>query len=650
MAHRTLRYSGNSSALKMERAFFPKAVLLFVVVCLFICPAFAAEVEDIPEAAIKIPPMVQEYSVSTYVPSESAPGKGLAINIIYPRKPRYADGAPVAVIVPGGSGGDGLSFDAHTSQGGFVEVRFAFPGSGLAKFSSSGIYDYRGVESQKALKDILLFAAGKIADRNGAKINDLVPIKIAHDNLGIIGWSNGGNIALVTMAKYADDLQFISWIGFYESPLGSMFFPPNLGGVDDLVINKHYRQGSGATGDCLVDYSKLTFEPDFIRRPGEHKKRGEAELPGVLYFDENGNNRWDEPIEFAFNYASDVGLDKQIYPPDVTQAIEQRKLFNGSLAVRPREILVGSNKPTLAAQYAAAPKKIKNIYDVPITFDAIAQPAPVKDSVSIAGMPHIEPPATVGCTAVLGTKLERDSHGKPMIVDYSLNMESLRKASGNGRLSHIPKITYHIRKDTPVIDLPDPAPQKTKTEITSVLGIAFRKEVPVHIPQGKQKQVVVWPDTIATLKESEAYFEERDGSLYIPQVAQKFPHLLVSMFASEVDHMQRQADHPHIALAYNAWLANKVGWLRLNPDPSYIAFMAFMNRGNFKNNAPMTSIDSSQIADSLEPEGLVPDYVYMEAIAAELADRKRTKNLRSNISAILCPYDNGLHPPPPVKK
>ena len=57
------------------------------------------------------------------------------------------------------------------------------------------------------------------------------------------------------------------------------------------------------------------------------RKLGEPDLPGVIYFDDNTNNQWNESTEFAFNYCVDKGLSKQIYPPDVTAAMERLKIF-----------------------------------------------------------------------------------------------------------------------------------------------------------------------------------------------------------------------------------------------------------------------------------------------------------------------------------
>ena len=112
------------------------------------------------------------------------------------------------------------------------------------------------------------------------------------------------------------------------------------------------------------------------------------------------------------------------------------------------------------------------------------------------------------------------------------------------------------------------------------------------------------------------------------------------VFGSRLDHEQRQPDHPHIALNYNLWLASKPRWLRLNPESKYVGFVADMNAMNFIDNPPDASIDSSAIEAHLEPEGFIPDYLYMQASIAELADRARTNNLKTPLVTVLCDYMN----------
>lgn len=537
----------------MEKKKHLQTILFLVLLVLAFGTSQVKAFSEIPEASFKAPPMVPERSVSTFIQSEAAQGQGLALNVIYPEKPRFSDGAPVAVLVPGGDGPSGLDFSAHTIQFGFAEVRFSFPGGGRPGFMSGGIYDYRGAECQKALRDVLLFAAGKTTDTQGRHIWDLVPTRLSRTNIGLLAWSTGGNITLTTLANYADKLPFVSWIAFYESPVGSMLYPPNLGSLRDLVINHHYRLGSCATGDCLVDYRRLKFDPAVRRHADEHKKRGEPEIPGVLYFDDNQNGRWDEQAEFAFSYALDVGLDKQIYPPDVTAAMDRLGLF-----------MVW--KEDYGPKKSWMDPKLRAKIDAELT------------------LPEIK-----------ARKKRLDEEYKVWAAQMKL------KKSPN----------IFISKDGHVI-----------------------------------RKTAEWPKTIATLPESEAYFKERDGSLYIKEVCDQFPNLMVTVYASKIDHMQRQPDHPHTALLYNAFLADKVHWLRLNPDPIYVGTLAAMNQGNFANNKPNMPIDASSILTYLEPEALIPDYLFMDSAIAELADRCKTKSLTESLEAPLVPYSNGAAPPP----
>ena len=316
---------------------FWRLFLLLIISFLLVAKplyALSGEAIDSPaEDSIKAFPLAPEQSVSTFLPSGSAPGRGLAINIIYPQKPRYKDGAPIVIVVPGGDTANGLNFCLHAAQVGCVEIRLAFPGGGTGSFKSSGINDYRGIKSQKALKDVLLFAAGKIQDFRNHTIADLVPVLLSKNNFGVVGWSNGGNIALITMEKYAHQLNFINWLVLYECPLGSLFFPPSLGSKDGFLLNSHYRQGSAATGHCLIDFRKLAWQADARQNPGLYKKMGEAELPGVVYFDDNTNNKWDESTEFAFNYCVDHGLIKKFYPPDITSALERLNVFEKAAGI-----------------------------------------------------------------------------------------------------------------------------------------------------------------------------------------------------------------------------------------------------------------------------------------------------------------------------
>ena len=562
-AHFCFKPKENLYKLRGSFVIFRFSRLLFLLTMSFLLlsrPIYALSREVAPagdtnEESIKVWPLIPEQSVSTFLPSGSAPGRGLAINIIYPQKPRYKEGAPIVVVVPGGDTANGLNFCLHAAQIGCIEIRLAFPGGGTGNFKSSGINDYRGIRSQKALRDVLLFAAGKMQDFRNHTIADLVPVPLSKNNFGVVGWSNGGNVALITMEKYAHQLGFINWLVLYECPIGSLFFPPSLGSKDDFLLNNHYRQGSAATGHCLIDFRKLAWQADARQNPGLYKKMGEAELPGVVYFDDNQNGKWDESTEFAFNYCVDHGLRKKFYPPDITSALERLKVFAN-----------GAEPPAAAA---AAP-------------------------------PPITPQATTQATVPAEPK-------KSIIDKITSKTTELRNKF---KKSHV-------------------VPVKSTKTVAPVETI-------------EEKNTKYWPATVATLAEAENYFQERDGSTSIPAICSLYPDLLITIFASQVDHLQTQPDHPHITLQYNAFLDNGAHWIRLNPETIYLAELTNMNKQNFAQSKPNAPIDAENIVDYLEPDGILSDYVFIDTTIAELTDRKHTNNLSSPLTTAIYHYANGL--------
>ena len=201
----------------------PKSLTLLACAISLLCGVPALAILEIPDSIIKTPLLVREESVSTFVPlrrtwswfssqsdlpDKTALQRRRSSGSGYPRRRRTGR----------------LASPADTAQCGFIEVRFAFPGGGIKGLSSGGIYDYRGNESQEALRDILQFAAGRTTDTEGRHISDLVPIKVSSNNIGSLGGLTAA-ISRCTMGKYPDRLRFISWLAFYESPVGIMFFP-----------------------------------------------------------------------------------------------------------------------------------------------------------------------------------------------------------------------------------------------------------------------------------------------------------------------------------------------------------------------------------------------------------------------------------------
>ena len=98
------------------------------------------------------------------------------------------------------------------------------------------------------------------------------------------------------------------------------------------------------------------------------------------------------------------------------------------------------------------------------------------------------------------------------------------------------------------------------------------------------------------------------------------------VIASEKDHVQTAADHPHILIQYDGFREAKAQFVRINPDASYINLLAteYLSETPADNNAG-TQFDHLSIRNALEPE-TVSMTTSVLAAACEMADRCRSSN------------------------
>lgn len=161
-------------------------------------------------------------SVYTNIPSSTAVDTGLALRIDIPITGRFENRAPVAIITPGGFAGNGI---AKESPGlvnhGFIEIRYNFPGYATGTHHSGGESDFRGLQSLKAVRDVILFALGKNPDTNGIYIYQIVnPVIPGYDNTGLIAYSYGGVTNINAAGVFGEDFPELAWILNWESPVG----------------------------------------------------------------------------------------------------------------------------------------------------------------------------------------------------------------------------------------------------------------------------------------------------------------------------------------------------------------------------------------------------------------------------------------------
>ena len=226
---------------------------------------------------------------SVFVPSIAGGEKGVFVQVSLPEGARFDNQqAPVVVHVAGGWDGLGVTEKSHgLTEQGFIELDFNFPGSGRPDQASGGDYDERGENCIQALADVAQFALGKKPDSYGYYLDDMIgELQSAADNVGLCGWSNGGNAAIIAAGAFGDDLQGLAWIVNWESPVGDGM--PNVDAGVRTNLNPAYNPDTGEFDLSLLAYSEIIPGPDGGM--------------GGLYFDINEDGALDAGVDFLATY------------------------------------------------------------------------------------------------------------------------------------------------------------------------------------------------------------------------------------------------------------------------------------------------------------------------------------------------------------
>jgi hypothetical protein len=156
-----------------------------------------------------------------------APGGQIVMRVFrYTVPPRYAQGAPVVVMVPAGNGPGDLQQNADVDDlraKGFIVIKFLFPGGCVpnTNIHSDGLYDGRGERCMAALRDVGLFAANQ---KTAAPPQGGPPATLQQfegplaNNTGLLSMGNGGNVAMATLATHLQLAPFIKWHVMWETP------------------------------------------------------------------------------------------------------------------------------------------------------------------------------------------------------------------------------------------------------------------------------------------------------------------------------------------------------------------------------------------------------------------------------------------------
>ena len=285
--------------------------------------------------------------------STGVPNGKLAVRVQIPdtNNIRFKNGAPVIIYVEGGFEADGLPNKKIPNLDDMIVITFICPGgeNKVQKTKSDGEYDYRGEKSIEALRDIIMYAAGKLNDSVGRTIDELIEYNILHENIGVIGFSFGGNLGIATAAIHGKSIaQDLKYVIQWETPissqiatrdLGRMLFRPQEkgGSVQSEYFNPRYM--SYGPLSININYSDIAYDPNSLY---------------TIFHDGNDDGIYTTTKGSYYNYPTpdlndnnelelneDYGLDtypystydtngKRVYSRPVTIALKKDNVFKGS--------------------------------------------------------------------------------------------------------------------------------------------------------------------------------------------------------------------------------------------------------------------------------------------------------------------------------
>jgi len=310
-------------------------------------------------------------SVDFRLPTDGAGAGTIAARITFPSSPgdaRYPDGVPVIIYLPGGFGAGGLAAGARLAQQGFAVITFIYPGGQDGASQSDGVYDYRGDNCQRAVRDVIRFAEGQAADGLGRTIADIVPMPVLTSIVGLAPYSNG-LIGLITLDRYGAAIPRAPYQCGWENPTSGQIINGDLGTRARDCDASVDGDGNGVAGDdgnnpwydpetgygpasFTLDFSRLAFDPVAARSYTDplfrcapvtqagmvfHDGRSNGRLdfnpalPGCLDFDGDGIIESVEDFQLtALTTFTPACALKLYYSREVTHALEDLGVFPGA--------------------------------------------------------------------------------------------------------------------------------------------------------------------------------------------------------------------------------------------------------------------------------------------------------------------------------
>jgi hypothetical protein len=254
-------------------------------------------------------------------------GLDIAVMVASPKAPRYAEGAGVVVVAsPIFTETVGFITDPDFTSLGLIQVSYLWPGETDAQTgaASSGAFDYGGEQSVKILRDVVRFAADRMADANGRYIVSMTSVPPLVGEVGVYAYSDAGIAAVRAFSLYGTQLQGLGYFIGREIPTVDTISCMEIGHYDDagqLVYNPFYIFPTSYSSTALtLNYANLLWDPDYIS--------SYSKAVGYPYLDLDGNGSLG-PGDYIFEGQIPVMFGKRYFSTALTMAL----LDNGALSV-----------------------------------------------------------------------------------------------------------------------------------------------------------------------------------------------------------------------------------------------------------------------------------------------------------------------------
>ncbi|MGB8212946.1 MAG: hypothetical protein WCE68_05240 [Anaerolineales bacterium] len=269
-------------------------------------------------------------------------GMDIAVMIASPQTPRYAsEGAGIVVMAsPIFTAANGFITDPDVTSLGLIQVSYLWPGEDDARTGarSSGVFDFGGAQSVQVLRDVIRFAANRLADTSGRYIVSLTSVAPQVEEVGVYAFSDAGIDAIQAFSLYGEQMQGLAWFIGREVPTVDTISSMELGyynAAGQAVHNPFYAYPANYSSASLtIKYPNLRWDPSYTS--------SYSKSAGRPYLDLDGNGRI-SPGDYIFDGPIPVMFGKRYYSAALTQAL----LTSGALSL-------AAWPPDLATPQAAA--------------------------------------------------------------------------------------------------------------------------------------------------------------------------------------------------------------------------------------------------------------------------------------------------------